>query len=125
MATARDDEVGRRRAAGRRATAATPRPRPRATEKSAEQSRAPRPTEIARRALRQVHELTGKQPEGVTSLQRDGTGWSVGVEVVETHRIPDSTDILAVYQAELDADGELTSYHRSDRYLRGRGDDQR
>jgi hypothetical protein len=63
--------------------------------------------------------MTGKEPEGITSLERTDDGrWVVGVEVVETRRIPDSTDILAVYEAELDPEGELLAYRRVKRYSR-------
>jgi len=71
-------------------------------------------------AVRHVRELTGRDPEGVTSIARTDDGWRVGVEVVETHRVPDSTDILAVYRVEVDAAGDLVSYDRDDRYYRGR-----
>lgn len=66
-----------------------------------------------------VATMTGKEPEGIVSLghAEDG-GWVIGVEVVETRRIPDSTDILAVYEAELDAEGELVAYRRVKRYSR-------
>jgi hypothetical protein len=68
-------------------------------------------------------------PEGAAAAQGEGNGeaktcgeggWRVVVEVVETHRIPNSADILATYQAEIDEDGELISYRRLHRYLRGR-----
>jgi hypothetical protein len=75
-------------------------------------------------ALRQIAELTGKKPEGVTGVERAEDGWVVGVEVVEDRRIPSSTDILAIYETELDTDGELMSYRRVRRYPRGRGDDE-
>ncbi|MFC7728204.1 gas vesicle protein GvpO [Actinomadura keratinilytica] len=67
--------------------------------------------------------MTGRAAEGVVGVERreDG-GWRVTVEVVETHRIPDSSDILAVYEADLDADGELAAFHRVRRYTRGRVD---
>ena len=66
-----------------------------------------------------VAEMTGKEPEEVVSLEQTGDDrWKVGVEVVETRRIPDSTDILAVYEAELDAEGELVAYRRVKRYSR-------
>ncbi|MBB5158671.1 gas vesicle protein GvpO [Saccharopolyspora phatthalungensis] len=81
-------------------------------------------TQAAQLAVRQVHELTGKEPETVTSIERVGAGWLVGIEVVESHRVPDTTDILAVYEAELDQDGDLLSYRRVDRYSRGRGDER-
>ncbi|WP_333776741.1 gas vesicle protein GvpO [Saccharopolyspora oryzae] len=80
--------------------------------------------EVARMAVRQVYELTGRQPEGVTSLERSETGWVVDVEVVESRRVPDTADILAVYEAELDEDGDLVSYRRVDRYARGRGNER-
>lgn len=83
-----------------------------------------RAAEAAQLALEQVRELTGREIEGVTSLQRAEQGWLVGVEVVETRRVPDTTDILAVYEAELDEDGELVSYRRIDRYARGRGSER-
>ncbi|BCJ70120.1 gas vesicle protein GvpO [Polymorphospora rubra] len=76
----------------------------------------------ARAGLEYVAELTGKAPIGITSLERGESGWSVGVEVVEDRRVPSSGDILAVYVAELDDDGELLGYRRVRRYARGRGD---
>jgi hypothetical protein len=75
----------------------------------------------AKAGLRQIVELTGKEPEGVTAVRPAEDGWMVGVEVVEDRRIPSSSDVLAIYEAELDADGVLTSYRRSRRYSRGRG----
>jgi hypothetical protein len=72
--------------------------------------------------LRQIAELTGKQPEGVTVVEPAEDGWVVGVEVVEDRRIPSSTDILATYETEIGTDGELVSYRRVRRYTRGRGD---
>lgn len=75
----------------------------------------------AKAAMRQIVQLTAKEPEGVTAVQRGGEGWLVGVEVVEDRRIPSSSDMLAVYETELDDGGELMSYRRIRRYSRGRG----
>jgi hypothetical protein len=73
----------------------------------------------ARLAAGYVAEMTGKEPEGIVSLEpRDDGGWLVEVEVVETRRVPDSTDILAIYEAELDDEGELVAYRRTKRYSR-------
>ena len=80
------------------------------------------PVEAARRAVRRVYELTGVEPEGVTSLDRTDDGWSIGVEVVELERIPSSNDLLAIYQVELDQGGRLVSYRRTHRYNRGEVD---
>ena len=78
--------------------------------------------QAARAALRQIVELTGKQAESVTEVGRAEDGWVVGVEVVEDRRIPSAADILAIYQATIDTQGELVSYRRARRYMRGRGD---
>lgn len=76
----------------------------------------------AEAGLRGIIELIGKQPEGVTAVERSEDGWRVGVEVLEDQRIPSSADVLAIYEAALDDDGTLTSYRRLRRYSRGRGD---
>jgi hypothetical protein len=74
---------------------------------------------IARLAADYVADMTGREPEGIVSLEQTGDDrWKAGVEVVETRRIPDSTDILAVYEAELDAEGGLVAYRRVKRYSR-------
>ena len=75
-------------------------------------------------AMRQIAELTGKDPEGVTGIEPAEDGWMVGVEVVEDRRVPSSVDILATYETELDSVGELVSYRRVRRYTRGHGDSE-
>jgi len=74
------------------------------------------------RALRQVQELTGREAEGVLGLRRDNGDWVVSVEVVELHRVPSSTDVLASYDVVVDGDGELREYRRTGRYIRGRAE---
>ena len=80
--------------------------------------------EAARAALRQIAELTAKQPEGITGVERTEDGWAVGVELVEDQRIPSSSDILATYEIAIGPDGEMESYRRIRRYARGRGDEE-
>jgi hypothetical protein len=81
--------------------------------------------EAARRAVRRVHELTGLEPEGVTSLEPMEHGWKVEVEVVELERVPNTTDLMAIYQVELDEQGRMVSYRRTQRHYRGRADDHK
>lgn len=78
--------------------------------------------QAARAALRQILELTDKQTESITGVERKEEGWTVSIEVVEDRRIPSSADILATYETKIDEDGELMSYRRVRRYSRGRGD---
>ena len=78
--------------------------------------------EAAKRAVHHVTEMTRREAEGVVGAERAGDGWRVTVEVVETHRIPDSADIIAIYETEVDEDGELVAYRRVGRYMRGQVD---
>ena len=78
--------------------------------------------DAARTALQQIMDLTAKPAESITGVERTEDGWTVGIEVIEDRRIPSSADILATYQAEMDQNGDLVSYHRVRRYPRGRGD---
>ncbi|MBO3746921.1 gas vesicle protein [Streptosporangiaceae bacterium NEAU-GS5] len=72
---------------------------------------------------RRVAELTAKEVEGATSVQPVDEGWLVDVEVIEGRRIPSSGDILSLFEAKLDAEGNLISIRRKRRYRRGSGDD--
>jgi hypothetical protein len=73
----------------------------------------------ARRAAEHVAGFTGRSPESVVSIDRADGGWQVGVEVVEARRIPDTQDVLAIYEVDVDAGGNLLSYRRIRRYARG------
>lgn len=77
---------------------------------------------LARRAAEYVRVLTGRHPESVISIERRDGDWCLGVEVIETRRIPDSADILAIYEVLLTSAGDLISYRRIRRYTRGQVD---
>jgi hypothetical protein len=83
------------------------------------------PADVARAAVQTVAQFTGRRPETVLGVQRDGDGWRVTVEVVEMSRIPASTDLLGSYVVSLDDEGEVVGYERRRRYQRGEvGGDQ-
>jgi hypothetical protein len=75
---------------------------------------------IAVSAARELSQLIGQVPEGIVGVEKNDDGWRVLVEVVESRRIPETTDILAVYEVDVDRDGVVTGYRRADRYVRGR-----
>jgi hypothetical protein len=75
--------------------------------------------QVAAAASQQLHELVGKEIEGVTSLERAEQGWKIQLEVLEMRRIPDTTDVLALYEVEVDERGALDAYRRLRRYVRG------
>jgi Gas vesicle synthesis protein GvpO len=77
---------------------------------------------IVEQARRQLSELHGADAESVSAVRRIADGWRIGLEVVEVRRIPESTDVLATYEVELDDNGDLITFERTTRYYRSEAD---
>jgi len=77
---------------------------------------------VVRQARRLLRDLHGSDAESVSSIAPGRGGWVVGLEVVEVRRIPDSTDVLATYEVELDGGGSLVRFERVRRYHRSEAD---
>ena len=56
--------------------------------------------------------------DSVSGFAKADVGWHLSVTVVELHRIPAVTDVLALYEVDLDEGGDIVGYHRARRYLR-------
>lgn len=107
---------------GDSADGSSPEPRGRSRAKAAARPAA-RASQVAGRAASELLELTGKSAEGVTGLERTEDGWTVQVEVLEVRRIPDTTDVLALYEVQTDSQGSMLGYRRVQRYTRGAAGD--
>lgn len=73
----------------------------------------------SRLALDALQSLTSRPAEGVIGVERNGDDWLVVIELVETARIPNTSDVLGEYEVQIGPDRELLSYHRRARYTRG------
>jgi len=76
----------------------------------------------ARRAAESLQALISRPVEGVVEVNREDDGWLVAVEVLELERVPNTNDLLGVYEVELDPYGGLQGYRRRNRYVRGSSD---
>jgi Gas vesicle synthesis protein GvpO len=74
--------------------------------------------DIAKRAVEQMGNLIDRPIEAVTGIEKDGSEWTVTLEVLELERVPSTTDVLGKYEVTLDKDGELTGLQRTRRYPR-------
>jgi hypothetical protein len=80
--------------------------------------------ELVRSAVSELQGLIGRPIEAVTGIEKNGSEWTVTVEVVELQRIPNTTDVLGVYEVTMNKDGELTGTRRTRRFYRSEaGDD--
>ena len=64
--------------------------------------------------------LTKMPVNGITGLARDEGKYVVSLEVLERKAIPDSMDIIGVYEVRMDDEGQLLSFER--KRLRKRAD---
>jgi hypothetical protein len=80
---------------------------------------------LAHRAAEQLVQLTQKPFEGVVGLERMDDGWTVQVEVLELRRVPETTDVIGMYEVRLDTSGQLVGYKRLHRYVRGEAGEHR
>jgi hypothetical protein len=74
--------------------------------------------EIGALAKDELQSLTGLTAETVSSIQRQGEVWDVTVDLIELHMTPNTRDVLAVYDVQLDDEGNLVGYRRMGRYVR-------
>lgn len=73
---------------------------------------------VRERAVQELGRLLGSPAERVTGLHRSEAGWTANVEVLELHRVPETSDVLADYEVDLTREGEILGYRRTRRYLR-------
>jgi hypothetical protein len=65
-----------------------------------------------------VQQLIGRPIESVTGMEKNGSEWTVTLEVLELERVPNTTDVLGKYEVTLDKNGDLTGVQRTRRYNR-------
>ena len=73
---------------------------------------------IVEEAKRELQELLGAEPERVSGFDRSEGRWTVTLEVVDVHRVPETTDVMASYEVAFDDDRNLVSVSELRRYRR-------
>ncbi len=74
--------------------------------------------EIGQLAKDELEGLTGLKAETVSSVQKQADHWDVTIDLIELHMTPNTRDVLAVYDVQLDEAGNLLGYKRTGRYVR-------
>jgi hypothetical protein len=74
--------------------------------------------EIALRAKEQLAMVTGLEVGTASGMAKEDDGWHVNVDLLELKRIPNTTDVLATYEAVLDDEGNLLRHRRMHRFYR-------
>jgi hypothetical protein len=76
--------------------------------------------EMIRIGSRNLTHLIGLKLLAVVEINRQESGWSMKLEYLEREGIPNTMDIIGLYEAAFDQSGQLLNYARID--MRKRGD---
>lgn len=76
--------------------------------------------DIMERAKRDLAEITNLKVSNIVGVSKYADGWHLGIELVERKAVPDTQDLLGLYEVTLDNDGEIVTYER--RLIRRRMD---
>lgn len=96
--------------------------RPRARQEPLRGAGGDKLAELATEARELLRAVRGVDAESVSGIERTQNGWRVTLEVVELRRIPESTDVLASYEVELDGEGDFLGFERGRRYNRSQAE---
>ena len=77
-----------------------------------------RASQIGGLAKEELESLTGLKAETVSSVQKQGEHWDVTVDMIEMHVTPNTRDVLAIYDVQIDGEGNILGYRRMGRYVR-------
>jgi len=76
--------------------------------------------EVVEKAQQEFVKLGKKMADGVTGLSKTEEGWTILLEALERKAIPDTMDVLGLYELHLDNEGNLLGMDR--KKLRKRGE---
>lgn len=76
-------------------------------------------SEIQEKVVPQIRKLLNKEPECISSLEKNAEGWRVLCDVLDKKSIPETYDILKVYEFMLDKEAKVTSFKQLRKIRRG------
>jgi len=68
--------------------------------------------EIIERAKTELQAVINLEVSSVTGASKAKDGWRVAVEMVERKAVPDTQDLLGLYEVQLDDDGHMMNFER-------------
>ena len=76
--------------------------------------------EVVKKAQKEFTTLSKMPTDGVIGLSKTDEGWVVSLEALERKAIPDTMDVLGLYELRLTPEGNLLGFQR--KRLRKRGE---
>ena len=75
--------------------------------------------EIQKKALSEIKEALKKEPESILSIEKTKEGWTIQCDVLEKKSVPETFDLLKVFEFRLDGSGKITGFKQLHKVRRG------
>ena len=75
--------------------------------------------EVQKKVLPEIKELLKKDPEDIASIEKSGEGWVVQCHVLEKKSVPETYDLLKVFEFKLDKNAKITEFKQLRKVRRG------
>lgn len=75
--------------------------------------------EVQKKVLPEIKELLKKEPETISSVEKTDDGWTVHCEVLEKKSIPETYDLLKIFEFRLDKDCKIKGFKQLKKIRRG------
>ena len=75
--------------------------------------------EVQNKALPQITELLQQEPEVISSIEKGKDGWIVQCDVLEKKSIPETFDILKIFEFKFDNEVKVIGYKQIKKIRRG------
>ena len=75
--------------------------------------------ELREKVAPQIRQLLNKEPECISSIEKTNEGWKVLCDVLDKKAVPETFDILKVYEFMIDKDVKVASFKQLRKIRRG------
>lgn len=75
--------------------------------------------EVQKKIVPQIKEMLKKEPESVSHIEKTKEGWLVQCEVLEKKSIPETYDLLKVFEFKLDNNAKVEGFKQIRKIRRG------
>lgn len=76
-------------------------------------------TEVQKKVFPQIKELLKKEPETISSVEKTEDGWLIRCDVLEKKSVPETYDLLKVFEFKLNKDAVVTGFKQLRKIRRG------
>lgn len=75
--------------------------------------------ELQKMAFPSIAELLGKAPDSVSSIEKNSEGWAVVCNILEKKAVPETFDLLKVFEVILDKEAKIVRFKQLKKIRRG------